>query len=1000
MGYLRLFFICLLPVLGFSQQNKFLNNTFIADSLDKVGEYEQSLKYRNLALEEPGHTSHYINYLNAKWHYTNSCILETKGGRKNILEGLEHSKKAYQLVGDMTSKNDNKLFFKHEILNRIYHQYGYTGQWQETLIHAKKDYSVLRDTFPEHRIEILYILDDLGFIYSKLENPEKSNEYYLRSFELYKEYHPENLKDVYLNNNRIINNYRKLGLKNEEFKLLAESENYWDNTYKEDDAFFQRFNFYDKLADWHINYGNKELAESYLFKKEELFDSVADSRKKTEKITLVRRERVNLNENYIKLYLKHKDYDKAKRYIKETNELLKDSTDKYRWDVISKANLFLNESKMPDVDFNTGEDFLKSALNLITKNTEEYNINPIQYQIELFDFYVKHAKKEQALKLLEVILQNEELTNHDKLQLLFKKAFLLQNSLPFDEVETHIKIAFSVLLNSPNSSFDLKTLDIEEFNEFYTFDILNNILEVANLYLQEFNATNDTEYLDTAQNLFALSSRFFERIYKGDAFNENLYNSYKSIEEGLLNCVLSKPSIELFDETLEALENNSSRLTWSKFIYGKNGKMNVPDSLLLKEENLKALVNYYQERIYEEKQLQTASLDTLKLRLTDLTTQLKKHQDYISKKYIQYNNSFTIQDFKNHLKADEVAIKYIVSENDIYVFTITSNSTDLKKITNDDDITLSINDFAKQLSTFNSNVVVPDILKKLVEPIAEMDKQNIVIVHSGLLNILPFEVLLADYFDSSKVLHYTSSLKLYVEEINAKPINSQLNVGIFKAQNGGLLNQNGFLPELDREIESIKDVAIATDYYIKNREDFFKNVKSHNVLHFGIHTTIDENMPELSALNFAESEVLIGSLYSASLQADLAVLSACDTGNGVLQNGEGIQSISKAFTYTGVPSTVMSLWKVDDKATATIMGNFYKHLAEGKPKDLALKLAKKDYLDSDIDVELKHPYYWSGFVISGNMQPFKPQNKFNYWWLALLVLPAIVLYYKKSKLGK
>ncbi len=1005
MNYLRLLFICLFPILVLSQESILRTNTFIADSLDKKGEYEESLKYRNLALKEPGHTSRYESYLKAKWHYTKSCVLEAKGGRKNILEGLANSKEAYRLVTDIVTEHDKQQYFRQAILNRIYHQFGYTGQWPEALVEAEKNYKVLRDTFPEHDMGVLYILDDLGFIYNKLNNPEKSNEYYERSFKLYKEYHPENLKDVYLNNHRIIRNYRELGLKNDEFKLLEESENYWVNLYDGEDAFFQLFRIYSELVNWHINYGNKELAESYLYKKEELFDSVANSRKKTEKIALVKRERVLMNESYIKLYLKHKDYDKAKYFIAETHEILKDSIDKYRWNIESKANLNLTEAKLPNVEFKTAEKLIDDALLLLETYKESYYINPLQYQIELFDLYVAHNKKEKALELMEIILKNEELTKHDKLNLLFKKSFLLKETLTQDQLEIQFKTAFSFLLKNPNFSFSLASLEINDLNEFYTFDILNNILEVANQYLDWYDVSNNDEFVIVANNLFKLSSNFFDRIYKGDAFNDNLYQSFALIQEGLLKCALLKPSTQLLEATVEAIENNSSKLEWSKFLYGNQVKINVPDSLLLEEEKLKSLVNYYQERIYEEKQSQIENTDTLKLHLTDLNNQLRKHQKHIHDNFIQYANSssnvFNLQDLKKQLQYDEAVVKYILSQEDLYVFIITNRQIDLQKINLGKNFTYEVKNFVDTISTFNSEVSIPDLLKELANPIIKTDKKHIVIIHSGLLNLLPFEVLFPDYFNSKRVLSYSSSLKIYLEQTKTQTSSKNLDVGIFVAQKENNLNQKGFLPELDREINGIKENTQATDYYIKNRDDLIKHLQSHNVLHFGIHTTIDEDTPELSVLNFAESGVLIGSLYNAEIKADLAVLSACETGTGNIIKGEGIQSISKAFTYAGIPSTVMSLWKVDDKATATLMTSFYKYLNDGKPKDLALKLAKKDYLDSNIDEELKHPYYWSGFVISGNTKPFKSQRDYRFLWLLIVVFPAMALvYYKKLKVRK
>lgn len=77
-------------------------------------------------------------------------------------------------------------------------------------------------------------------------------------------------------------------------------------------------------------------------------------------------------------------------------------------------------------------------------------------------------------------------------------------------------------------------------------------------------------------------------------------------------------------------------------------------------------------------------------------------------------------------------------------------------------------------------------------------------------------------------------------------------------------------------------------------------------------------------------------LYNMEIPAELAVLSACETGYGKLERGEGIMSLARAFAYAGCLSIVMSHWLVDDRASAQLMDHFYRYLSEGLPKDEAL----------------------------------------------------------------
>ena len=92
---------------------------------------------------------------------------------------------------------------------------------------------------------------------------------------------------------------------------------------------------------------------------------------------------------------------------------------------------------------------------------------------------------------------------------------------------------------------------------------------------------------------------------------------------------------------------------------------------------------------------------------------------------------------------------------------------------------------------------------------------------------------------------------------------------------------------------------------------------------------------------FSKDSVLTASeIYTLPINAELAVLSACETGYGKLEKSEGVMSMSRAFQYAGVKSTVMSLWKVPDKETSKLMLLFYKNLKKGFPKDKALQKAK------------------------------------------------------------
>ena len=118
----------------------------------------------------------------------------------------------------------------------------------------------------------------------------------------------------------------------------------------------------------------------------------------------------------------------------------------------------------------------------------------------------------------------------------------------------------------------------------------------------------------------------------------------------------------------------------------------------------------------------------------------------------------------------------------------------------------------------------------------------------------------------------------------------------------------------------------------------------------------------------------------------MAVLSACNTGSGKIQSGEGAISLSRAFSYAGCPSVIMSLWKVPDNQTKEIMVGLYESLNQNLPKDAALRNSKLNYLKNSSESLYNHPFYWAGFVLMGERAPLSDNDDFENWMFIPLLL--------------
>jgi CHAT domain-containing protein len=158
-----------------------------------------------------------------------------------------------------------------------------------------------------------------------------------------------------------------------------------------------------------------------------------------------------------------------------------------------------------------------------------------------------------------------------------------------------------------------------------------------------------------------------------------------------------------------------------------------------------------------------------------------------------------------------------------------------------------------------------------------------------------------------------------------------------------------------------------------SRQNFLRgDFASYRILHFATHGFLNQQNPDLSGLVlslFDENRrpkngfLRVIDLYSLRLNADLVVLSACQTALGKEVDGEGIIGLTRGFMYAGASSVVSSLWKVEDAATAEMMKRFYRAmLKENQTPSSALRTAQNEMRQIP---RFSHPHRWAGFTLTG-----------------------------------
>lgn len=194
----------------------------------------------------------------------------------------------------------------------------------------------------------------------------------------------------------------------------------------------------------------------------------------------------------------------------------------------------------------------------------------------------------------------------------------------------------------------------------------------------------------------------------------------------------------------------------------------------------------------------------------------------------------------------------------------------------------------------------------------------------------------------------------------------------------------GGLPLFDRltssrrEAETVASLAqggealLALDFQARRSLITEGRLAGYRVLHFATHGTFHSEHPELSGIVLSlvdeagrpqEGFLRLSDLRTLSLAADLVVLSGCQTALGREIRGEGLVGLSSGFLDAGARNVIASLWQVPDRATAELMGSFYRAFLErGEAPAAALR-------EAQLAVRARRgwsdPYHWASFILLG-----------------------------------
>jgi CHAT domain-containing protein len=402
------------------------------------------------------------------------------------------------------------------------------------------------------------------------------------------------------------------------------------------------------------------------------------------------------------------------------------------------------------------------------------------------------------------------------------------------------------------------------------------------------------------------------------------------------------------------------------------------------------------------------------------------------------NKKLSVTDVQGFLKVENsVLLEYLWGEHYIYALAISGRSIKTKSIELTPAISRAMSAYLDEFRNdperalrkeyFNSFCSNSFLLQQnLVGELLDESTQDsrLIISADGPLATFPFDALITQIPDTTEInynlpylmknhsISYAYSSEILLHQ-SAVPRDGKKIIAFGYAGNDSANNVRSAMANLPGTREEIKAIEMIMEnsvnqYWLEGdaSENLFKQQASHfDIVHLALHGEADTTNALNSRLVFRTNADSLedGSLYAHELydmdlsQLDLAVLSACETGVGKQQTGEGVMSIARGFAYAGCPSLVVSLWKIDDRVSAKIMSQFYKYVKEGQSLDYALTRAKADYILNASEFN-SHPFYWAAFMQVGNAQ--KLDIKKPNWWgwvLGMIVTTLSVIWVIKIR---
>lgn len=467
------------------------------------------------------------------------------------------------------------------------------------------------------------------------------------------------------------------------------------------------------------------------------------------------------------------------------------------------------------------------------------------------------------------------------------------------------------------------------------------------------------------------------------AFMKNRLEVYECLVELCLNSSVRLNSAE---ESFGYMESAKSRSLAELLVQHSHG---LPDddggqsSLVRRIREMREDLNWYYRRIENEQlRKETPSRE----RIVQLQKEAQAHENELLRAFREIPSSQTevgaavgpavasLKSIRDCLYGNTAIIEYFAVKDRFVAAILTAETLEIVPVTPVSRVVNLLRMLHFQMSKFRlgneytqsfatsllgaTQAHLAQLYQEVLAPVRDrLGAQHLVIVPHGVLHYVPFHALYdgAKYFVDSFTISYAPSASVFAhcQRKTARTSGPSLVLGVPDERAPLILDEVQVVAQTLPESELIVGAAA-------NQAVIREKGRLSRLIHIATHGSFRQDNPMFSGIRLGDGYLNLYDLYQLKLEAELVTLSGCATGMNVVSPGDELLGLIRGLLFAGAHSLLLTLWDVHDKSTAAFMARFYRRLASGEGKALAIQGAMKDLRE-----EYPHPYYWAPFLLIG-----------------------------------